>query len=254
MSERRSGNLRSVLEYYKALGFEEVPLSAQFFFVSPERTDLVPPVKISKAEALDALRQEIGDCRRCKLAAGRTRLVFGEGSPGARIMFIGEGPGRDEDLQGRPFVGEAGQILTSLINKMGETGGFTRSDVYIANIVKCRPPMNRDPEPDEIQSCLPFLKRQVSIVAPEVIMCLGKISAYTLLQPQESLGRFSIGRMRGKFYPFECNGKEIPVMPTFHPAYFLRNPRDKHLTWADAQAVLALLDRQKGRSGREDSR
>lgn len=252
MSEFSAPHLRAVLEYYRSLGFEEVPLDESALHAA-RSAPIAQSHEPSRSEALDALRQEIGDCRRCKLAAGRTRLVFGEGSPEARIMFIGEGPGRDEDLQGRPFVGEAGQILTNLINKMGETGGFTRSDVYIANIVKCRPPMNRDPEPDEVQSCLPFLKRQISIVSPEVIMCLGKISAYSLLRPQESLGRFSIGRIRGKFHPFECDGRQIPVMPTFHPAYFLRNPKDKHLTWADAQAVLSLLNSAQGGMGKQPS-
>lgn len=235
-------DLRTILEYYAALGFEEIPPVR--VLPTMKAGALATPAGPSRAEALAALRREIGDCRLCRLGTGRTRLVFGEGNPEARIMFIGEGPGRDEDLQGRPFVGEAGQILTNLINKMGETGGFTRSDVYIANIVKCRPPMNRDPEPDEIRCCLPFLNRQIAIVAPEVIMCLGKISAYSLLNPKETLGRFSIGRIRGKFHPFVCEGREIPVMPTFHPAYFLRNPRDKRLTWADAQAVLALLNKE----------
>jgi DNA polymerase len=143
-------------------------------------------------------------------------------------MFIGEGPGREEDLQCRPFVGEAGKVLNSLIRKMG----FKREDVYIANIVKCRPPSNRDPERDEMEACSPFLEKQISIIQPKIIMALGRISAQRLLDDQTP-----ISKMRGRFYLFQG----IPVMPTFHPAYLMRNPKDKWLTWEDAQMVIEKL-------------
>ena len=152
----------------------------------------------------------------------------------ARIMFIGEGPGREEDLQGRPFVGDAGQLLARLIEKMG----FKREDVYIANIVKCRPPMNRDPQDDEVGTCFPFLAQQISTIAPLVIVSLGKVAAYKLLGVSVPISKFFITKIRGKFGEYEG----VPVMPTFHPAYLLRNPRDKWLTWEDAQAVLKKLE------------
>jgi DNA polymerase len=143
-------------------------------------------------------------------------------------MFIGEGPGRDEDLQARPFVGEAGKLLTSLIEKMG----MKREDVYIANIVKCRPPNNRDPEEDEISSCRPFVERQAQIISPKVIMSLGRVSAQSILGM-----KMPIGKLRGNFFSFN----DIPLMPTYHPAYLLRNPKDKWLVWDDAQKVLKKL-------------
>ncbi|NTU42515.1 MAG: uracil-DNA glycosylase [Nitrospirales bacterium] len=190
-----------------------------------------------RPSALQALREEIGDCRRCGLCAGRSNIVFGEGSPEARIMFIGEAPGREEDNQGRPFVGEAGQLLTRLIEKMG----FQRGDVYIANIVKCRPPENRDPHGDEIAACLPFLRKQIEICSPEVIVSLGKIATHTLLGLKESMARFSITKTRGRFYEYQAENRTIPLMPTFHPAYLIRNPKEKWLTWEDALAVLKRL-------------
>lgn len=215
-------DIRTVLSYFEALGFERLPIK-------------VPrPGKMSseeKARALEALRAEMGDCQRCKLGQGRKNLVFGKGSPDAELMFIGEAPGREEDLQGRPFVGDAGKLLTSLINKMG----FKREDVYIANIIKSRPPGNRDPEADEISACLPFLKRQVEIIAPKAIVSLGRISAHTLTGLNTP-----ISRLRGHFHAFQG----IALMPTFHPAYLLRNPRDKHLVWSDAKQVLELLGRE----------
>lgn len=187
-----------------------------------------------KPGLLKALREEIGECERCKLGRGRTKLVFGEGSPDSPIMFIGEAPGREEDLQGRPFVGDAGELLTRLIEKMG----FRREDVFIANMVKCRPPMNRDPQDDEMAACFPFLERQIETIGPRVIVSLGKISAYKLLGIGGPISKFSITRTRGKWYDY----KGIPLMPTFHPAYLLRNPKDKWLTWEDAQAVLKKLE------------
>ena len=157
--------------------------------------------------------------------------MFGEGNPNAEIMFIGEGPGREEDIQARPFVGDAGKLLTSLITKMG----FKREKVYIGNVVKCRPPSNRDPEGDEMAACSPFLERQIEIIKPKVIMALGRISAHFLTD-----SRIPISKLRGGFYSY----KGIPVMPTFHPAYLLRNPKDKWLTWEDVQKVLEKLDQK----------
>ena len=231
-------SLRMVLEFYDELGFERLPLNYCTGLQeesAPEVPLPTPPCPAPEREAaLKSLRDLIGDCRRCKLSQGRTNIVFGEGNVNARIMFIGEGPGKEEDLQGRPFVGDAGQLLTRLIEKMG----FKREDVYIANIVKSRPPMNRDPQEDEIAACFPFLERQIEIIAPRVIVSLGKIAAYVLLGISGPISKFSITRIRGNFSEY----KGIPVMPTFHPAYLLRSPRDKWLTWEDAQAVLKKLE------------
>jgi DNA polymerase len=231
-------DIKDVLEFYRALGFENLAIKLKAGNrVSGSRPQTLMPDVSSfagkrreiKAAALKALREEIGDCRRCKLSGKRTHMVFGEGSPGARLMFIGEAPGREEDLQARPFVGEAGMLLTRLIEKMG----FSREDVYIANIVKCRPPMNRDPEIDEIETCRGFIERQIEIIDPEIIMSLGRISALTLI----GNSKLKITAIRGKFFDY----KGIPLMPTFHPAYLIRNPRDKWLTWNDAQKVLEKL-------------
>ncbi len=240
-------NLYDVLEYFKAMGFESLPISAEELAVLCAHEPGRSPAQVSatpvqdKEVALRRLRDEIGDCRRCRLSEGRTNIVFGEGNHNARIMFIGEAPGREEDLQARPFVGDAGKLLTKLIEKMGEESGFSRKDVYIANIVKCRPPMNRDPHDDEMHACSPFLIGQIEIIQPEVIISLGRISAFSLSGRTGPLTSFSITRERGKFFEFEAGGRSIPVMPTFHPAYLMRNPKDKWLTWEDAQAVLCRL-------------
>ncbi len=180
-------------------------------------------------DPLKSLRQEIGDCSRCKLSEGRKNVVFGEGSPDADMMFIGEGPGRDEDIQARPFVGDAGKLLTKLIVKLG----LKREGVYIANIVKCRPPNNRTPENDEIGICRQFVEKQIEIIRPKVIICLGRVAANALLRVVTP-----ISRMRGFFSDYTG----IPVMPTFHPAYLLRNPKDKWLTWDDMQKVMEKLN------------
>ena len=189
-----------------------------------------------EAANLDELRAAIGDCRRCKLWSGRTHLVFGVGNPRARLMFIGEGPGRDEDLQGEPFVGRAGQLLTDIITK---GMGLKREDVYIANVVKCRPPENRNPEPDEVSSCEPFLKRQIDLVRPEIIVALGKFAVQTLLQ-----SKIPITRLRGKWHSYHG----IRLMPTFHPAYLLRNPADKKLVWEDIKKVIKAMNGENGDS------
>jgi DNA polymerase len=241
-----------VLEYFKAMGFERVPVKFEIFasttaqplvldtMASPSPVSSVQA--LSKIEALQALREEIGDCTRCSLSRERTNIVFGEGNPDARIMFIGEAPGREEDIQARPFVGDAGQLLTKLIGKMGEKVGFNREDVYIANIVKCRPPMNRDPHEDESRICSAFLVRQIEIISPEVIVSLGRISTFYLSGRSGPLTSFSITKERGKFFEYRVADRSIPVMPTFHPAYLMRNPKDKWLTWEDAQAVLRKLE------------
>ncbi len=169
-----------------------------------------------------------GGCRRCKLASGRRNLVFGEGGPSARLVFVGEGPGETEDELGRPFVGKAGQLLDRMI----EAIGLKRSDVYICNVVKCRPPGNRNPEPDEIAACTPFLSRQLAAIRPEVVVALGKFAAQYLMKTE-----VGIVKLRGRFGEFEG----IPVMPTFHPAYLLRNPPAKREAWEDLKAVAARL-------------
>jgi DNA polymerase len=182
----------------------------------------------SPEEALAAIRVDIGDCRRCRLHAGRTHLVFGAGNPGARLMFVGEGPGAEEDEQGIPFVGRAGQLLTQIIKAMG----YERDDVYIANVVKCRPPGNRNPEPDEIQECEPFLMRQIDAIRPAVIVALGKFAAQTLLRTDDA-----ISRLRGRFHRLG----DTRVMPTFHPSYLLRNPAAKREVWEDMKQVMTVL-------------
>ena len=180
------------------------------------------------SEALLAVRRELGECSRCKLAGGRTKLVFGVGNPSAELAFVGEGPGEDEDRQGEPFVGRAGQLLTKMIEAMG----YRREDVYIANVVKCRPPGNRNPEPDEIEACEPFLRSQLAAIGPRVIVALGKFAVQTLLREKTP-----ITRLRGQW--FDYHG--IRLMPTFHPAYLLRNPADKRLVWEDIQKVMGVL-------------
>ena len=230
-------DIKIVLEFYQAMGIERIPLNCSKELrvtsnKSKEKADNSLPItrysSLEKESALKALRDEIGNCQRCKLSRGRKNIVFGEGSVDAEIMFIGEGPGEDEDVQGRPFVGKAGQLLTKLIEKMG----FKREDVYIGNIVKCRPPFNRDPEEDEISACSPFIKKQAGVISPKVVVSLGRISTQTLIGM-----KIPIGKLRGKFYQFE----NIPLMPTFHPSYLLRNPMDKWLVWEDAQKVLEKI-------------
>ncbi len=184
---------------------------------------------INKVRSLEELRAAIGDCQRCKLCSGRTHLVFGTGNPNARLMFVGEGPGRDEDLQGEPFVGRAGQLLTDIITK---GMGLRREDVYIANVIKCRPPENRNPEPDEVASCEPFLKKQIELIHPDVIIGLGKFAVQTLLQ-----SKVPITKLRGQWRSYHG----IKLMPTFHPAYLLRNPGDKKLVWEDIKKVIEAL-------------
>jgi uracil-DNA glycosylase family 4 len=179
---------------------------------------------LEDAESLDQVRGILGECTRCRLHRDRSKIVFGQGNPKARLMFIGEGPGAEEDRQGLAFVGKAGQLLTRIIVAIG----LTREQVYIANIVKCRPPGNRDPQEDEIATCLPFLEQQIRVIGPEIICTLGAPASKTILDTKEP-----ISRLRGRFY--ERNG--IQVMPTFHPAYLLRNPSEKRPVWEDMQKI-----------------
>jgi uracil-DNA glycosylase len=178
--------------------------------------------------ALEAVRDLIGDCQRCQLAQGRNKLVFGVGDPSAKLMFVGEGPGADEDTQGEPFVGRAGQLLNNMIGAMG----LKREQVYIANIVKCRPPQNRKPEPDEARTCLPFLERQIEIVRPRVLVALGATAATYLLGM-----RGSIGAMRGRIHDY----RGIQTVVTYHPAFLLRDPTQKKEAWKDLQMAMAAL-------------
>lgn len=194
-------------------------------------SDVKEKKKIKKAEkgeesfqGLIDLRNEIGDCTRCKLSMGRTHIVFGVGNPQADLMFIGEAPGVDEDIQGLPFVGRAGQLLTRIIKAID----MEREDVYIANIIKCRPPQNRSPQPDEIETCVPFLFRQIEIIKPKIIVALGSFAAQRILNT-----KLSITALRGRFMKF----KDISIMPTFHPAYLLRNMNKKREVWEDMKLV-----------------
>lgn len=178
---------------------------------------------------LDAVRLDLGECTRCKLhGLGRQHIVFGVGNPNADLMFVGEAPGQDEDRQGVPFVGRAGQLLTRII----ESIGLTRDEVYIANVIKCRPPQNRNPEPDEVAQCEPFLFGQVDAIAPKVIVALGKFAAQALLRSADP-----ISRLRGRVYDY----RGARLIPTFHPAYLLRNPSGKREVWEDMKKVRAIL-------------
>jgi uracil-DNA glycosylase family 4 len=188
------------------------------------------------SRSLLALREALGECTRCKLARGRTNLVFGVGNPQAELMFVGEGPGADEDRQGEPFVGRAGQLLTKMIQAMG----YRREEVYIANVVKCRPPENRNPEPDEMDACKPFLEGQVAAVRPRVIVALGKIAVHALLQETTA-----ISRLRGRWFAYQG----VKLMPTFHPAYLLRSPDEKKKAWEDLQLVMKELGKPVTRKG-----
>jgi len=255
-------NLKSYIQMYREWGLEGVSVKLPAFpsgtgRAAPPQTnaqEINPPAAAatpatpltatvqtvigSNSDMLAQLRAEIGDCTRCKLHTGRTRLVFGDGSPDARLMFVGEGPGEEEDRQGLPFVGKAGQLLTRIIEAMG----LKREDVYIANIVKCRPPGNRNPEPDEIASCSPFIQRQIEILRPKVICALGTFAAQTILGTGQK-----ISRLRGRFHDFPIPFKDgsptgIRVMPTFHPAYLLRNETDKPLVWEDMKLILTELN------------
>jgi DNA polymerase len=177
-----------------------------------------------KASSLEEIRRELGECTRCKLHSHRRHLVFGVGNPEARLVFVGEGPGEDEDLQGKPFVGRAGQLLTNIIKSIN----LTREEVYITNILKCRPPNNRNPEPDEIKACEPLLMRQLAVIKPRIICALGTFAAQTLLETEEK-----ISSLRGRFFSY----RESLLIATFHPAFLLRNPHRKREVWEDMKMI-----------------
>ena len=181
-------------------------------------------------QTLEALEKTVSGCKRCVLSQTRTNIVFGEGSTAPKVVFVGEAPGHDEDMQGKPFVGRAGQLLTKIIRAMG----FERKEVYIGNILKCRPPNNRNPLPDEIECCEPYLIQQLALLQPRVIVALGTFAAQTLLKTD-----LSIGKLRGRFHSYQ----DIPLMPTYHPAFLLRSPGRKRDVWEDIKQVIALLNK-----------
>jgi DNA polymerase len=211
-------DLKSYLEYLKGMGIHSLPAS-EIKLDEPSPSRLV---------TLEEVRKELGDCKRCKLHRTRRTIVFGEGNEKATLMFIGEGPGYDEDVQGRPFVGKAGQLLTKII----ESINLPREEVYIANIVKCRPPQNRNPESDEIESCNAFLMKQIRAVQPKIICALGTFAAQTLLKTDTK-----ISALRGKLFDLEG----IKVIPTYHPAFLLRNPERKREVWEDMKKIAELI-------------
>jgi uracil-DNA glycosylase len=181
-----------------------------------------------EGDSLERISEDIGDCKRCRLCKERNKIVFGSGNAGAELVFVGEGPGRDEDIQGLPFVGRAGKLLTQMIEAMG----LKREDVYICNVVKCRPPENRAPEPDEMETCSPFLYRQLAVIQPKAIVCLGAIAFQALYGAKQS-----VSRLRGQWLEF----RGIPMLATYHPAYLLRNPNAKGEVWEDLKKVMAHL-------------
>lgn len=213
------------LEFFRDIGVREI------FF---DRPTAPAPIAGSMPD-LPALQSFLAGCPRCKLSKSRTNIVFGQGNPKAELMFVGEAPGRDEDEQGLAFVGRAGQLLTKIIEAMG----YKREDVFIANVLKCRPPNNRNPEPDEVASCRPFLDEQIRLISPKVIVTLGTFAAQALLETDEP-----IGRMRGQWRAL----KGVRVMPTFHPAFLLRSPERKKDVWEDMKKVRDYLS--SGESGR----
>jgi DNA polymerase len=217
------------LKYYLSYLGERGVRSFSFNYISPENDSATSAYKRTDDPDLENIRTEMGDCKLCRLHELRTNIVFGEGNKNARLMFIGEGPGQEEDKSGRPFVGKAGQLLTKIIDAMG----FSREEVYIANIVKCRPPGNRAPLDDEVITCSDFLMRQILVIKPSVIVSLGAPATCTMFGE-----KIKISSVRGRF-------KDLPdgvkLMPTFHPAYLLRNPSDKRLVWDDMQKVMEYL-------------
>jgi uracil-DNA glycosylase len=221
------------LRFYQELGVSGVSGDAGWRKrAGSAAADASEPPEPARTWTLDEIREDIGDCTRCKLhTLGRKQVVFGVGSPNADLMFVGEAPGADEDIQGIPFVGRAGQLLTKMIEAMG----YTRDDVYIANVVKCRPPENRNPEPDEIASCEPFLFRQIETIQPKVIVALGSFATKTLLRTQDP-----ISRLRGRVYDY--HGAKL--IPTFHPSFLLRSPGQKKYAWEDLKTALGIMGRE----------
>lgn len=231
-----SSCLRAYLEELRDTGAEYLP--GQPHLVRPATAEAAPVVAESAVdqspaivETLVDIRTDLGDCHRCALGDGRTTLVFGVGNPQAKLVFVGEAPGRDEDLLGEPFVGAAGQLLTKIIQAMG----LQRGDVYICNVLKCRPPQNRDPEPEEVEACSSFMLRQIQAIKPAALVALGKFAAQTLLQTKTP-----ISKLRGEFH----NYHGIPLMPTFHPSALLRDETLKRPVWEDMQQVMQRLGLQ----------
>ena len=226
-----SDDLKAHLEFFGELGVDGVRREPEWRDRSPGNPSQAEPVRVfsSESDALAAIREDLGDCTRCKLhTLGRRQIVYGVGNPNADLMFVGEAPGADEDMQGEPFVGRAGQLLTKII----EAIGLRREDVYIANVIKCRPPQNRNPEPDEVEQCEPFLFRQIDTIKPKVIVALGKFAAQCLLRTNDP-----ITRIRGREYKY----RDAILMPTYHPAYLLRTPSAKREVWDDMKRVRAIL-------------
>ena len=246
----------SFLKYQKSLGIDEVILPKDWQQLMQKRTISKPkrtasktfPTVSSKAvqslvlpDDLSKLEKIVSGCVTCRLSQGRTQTVFGVGNPHAQLMFVGEAPGRDEDLRGEPFVGRAGKLLTKIINAMG----YERKDIYIANINKCRPPNNRVPLPDEVEACMPYLFKQIELIKPKVMVGLGSHAVKSLLKTDEP-----ISKLRGRFFDFHISshpesseGSTVKLMATFHPAYLLRNPSMKKLVWEDMQKVMVLLNK-----------
>jgi len=255
MDSRTQQLVATRLQYYRDLGIydfyrrdvvgnvstieqtETMPISTRI--ATPEDLFVAPKPEAAvadRAEALRVIKEDLGECTRCVLARlGRKTIVFGEGDPNAELMFVGEGPGADEDEQGRPFVGRAGQLL----NKMIEAMGLKRDQVYIANVVKCRPPGNRTPEREEIETCSPFLLRQIAVIQPKAVVALGAVAARCLLGLNEPMAR-----LRGRWFDFR--GTRLAV--TYHPAFLLRDPRQKKETWKDLQMVMEYLGLKPRRS------
>ncbi len=229
--------LENYLRFCKEIGIGELPAEFAAGGTEIEDTEKNGTALLSdrrgsrgsSVQTLSEIREELGDCTRCRLCETRKNIVFGEGNPRARLVFVGEGPGRDEDIQGRPFVGRAGQLLTKIIQAMK----LERKDVYICNVVKCRPPGNRNPEPDEVASCEPFLTKQIESINPEIIVSLGSVATGLMLK----LKNFKMGQLRGTFHQYG-NSK---LMITYHPAALLRNPAFKKPVWEDMKLVMREL-------------
>jgi uracil-DNA glycosylase family 4 len=219
-----SNEIVSQLEFFRDIGVDTLDASPT------GRGRASTEGEPTERPGLDAIRHELGDCQRCKLAPRRTNIVFGSGNASAELVFVGEAPGYDEDQQGLPFVGRAGQLLTKII----ESINLKREDVYICNVLKCRPPDNRNPEPDEVASCNPFLRKQLAAIRPKVVCCLGTFAAQTVLQTAAS-----ISKLRGRFFDMEG----MRVIATFHPAYLLRSPEKKREVWEDMKQIRAELFR-----------
>ena len=228
-------DINSNLIYRKTMGLDRLLIDKETVIENKTTPNKDIPTMASKEKntvnklTLEAIREDLGDCTRCKLHETRNKIVFGDGNPNARLVFVGEGPGRDEDEQGLPFVGRAGKLLTKIIEAMG----LNRKDVFICNVVKCRPPNNRNPEADEVEACEPFLFNQLKAINPEVIVCLGSVATSLLLKMKQP----RMGDLRGQFHDFHSS----KLMITYHPAALLRNPNFKKPVWEDMKLVLNEL-------------